>query len=306
MQKKVLILLLIIVPIFSFGQRTKRYRWEVGIDIGAANFLGDLGGADQIGTHLAKDLEFTLTRTSLGAHMRYRKNRYLGFRGQFNYGRIFGNDALTQERFRHNRNLSFRSNIFETSGMIEFYWTKERPGHLYKYKKIKGWKNIDMQGYLFMGVGGFYYNPKSLISGVWYELRPLRTEGQGIKPGTKMYSRVAVCFPIGAGFKYGINRQWNIGLDIGLRYTTSDYIDDVSTVYYDKALIAAAQPDPNMGAVAAYFADPSLGLIPPVDNIYVTGVGQQRGESKHKDAYMFINLAINYKIGKFKKTHSKF
>lgn len=306
MQKRILLIVLLIFPLLINAQRNKKYRWEAGIDVGAANFLGDLGGANQIGTHFVRDLEISLTRPSVGMHMRYRKSRYLGYRALFNYGKVWGNDALTQERYRNNRNLNFKSNIFEFSTVLEFYWTKERPGHLYNYKKLKGWKNLDVQGYGFIGIGGFYYNPKAFISGTWYNLRPLRTEGQGLKPGTKMYSRVSIDFPMGLGFKYALNRQWSIGIEYGLRLTTTDYIDDASTVYYDPALIAAAQADPNMGAIAAYFADPSLHNIPVVDNISVTGVGQQRGDSRHKDAYMFMNVTVNYKIGKFKKTHSKF
>lgn len=306
MQRRLLLVLLFVFPLLLNAQRNKKYRWEAGLDIGATNFLGDLGGANQIGTHFVRDLELSLTRPSLGMHLRYRKTRYIGYRALFNYGKVWGNDALTQERFRHNRNLSFKSNIFEFSTVLEFYWTKERPGHIYNIKKLKGWKHLDIQGYGFFGVGGFYYNPKSLISGVWYNLRELRTEGQGLKPGTKMYSRLSVCFPMGMGFKYAFNRQWSLGLEYGLRLTITDYIDDVSTVYYDRNEIAAAQSTPQMGQIAYYFADPSLGEIPPVDNIYVTGVGQQRGDSKHKDAYMFMNLTVNYKIGKFKKTHSKF
>lgn len=306
MQKRVLLLILLALPLLSSAQRNKKYRWEAGLDLGAANFLGDLGGANQIGTHFVRDLEFSLTRPSVGAHLRYRKNRYIGYRGLFNYGKVYGYDALTQERFRHNRNLGFKSNILEFSAVLEFYWTKERPGHIYNYKSLKGWKHVDIQGYGFAGVGGFYYNPKALYGGVWYKLRFMRTEGQGLKPGTKIYSPFSVCFPMGMGFKYALNRQWSLGLEYGLRLTITDYIDDVSTVYYDRAEIASAQNDANMGVIAAYFADPSLGEIPPVDNIYVTGVGQQRGDSKHKDAYMFMNLTVNYKIGKFKKTHSKF
>lgn len=307
MQKRLLLVLVLTLPLLVNAQRNKRYRWEVGIDIGAANFLGDLGGANQIGTHFVKDLELSLTRTAFGAHVRYRSNRYLAYRANFFYGKINGNDALTEERYRHNRNLSFKSNIFELSTVLEFYISKERAGHVYNYKKLKGMRNIDIQTYGFIGIGAFYYNPKSIAAGVWSELRPLRTEGQGIKPGVKEYSKISVSMPMGIGFKYSINRRWNIGLEYGLRLTTSDYIDDVSTVYVDPALLAGNM-DPQTAALAIHFAQPGGFDISAADNggIDPTWVGQQRGESKHNDAYMFMCVTANYKLGKFRKTHSKF
>lgn len=307
MRKSLLLAVILVLPLLANAQRNKRYRWEGGVDIGAANFLGDLGGANQIGTHFVKDLELSLTRTAFGAHVRYRSNRYIGYRANFMYGKINGNDALTTERYRHNRNLNFKSNVFEFSTVLEFYISKERPGHIYNYKKLHGWRHIDIQSYGFIGVGGFYYNPKSIHYGQWYELRPLHTEGQGFKPDVKMYSRFSVCLPMGMGFKYAINRRWNVGLEYGLRLTFTDYIDDVSTVYVDPALLYANM-DAQTAALAAYFAQPGGQDITAADNggVDPTWVNQQRGDSKHNDAYMFMCVTVNYKIGKFRKTHSKF
>ncbi|HEU4717883.1 MAG TPA: DUF6089 family protein [Bacteroidia bacterium] len=300
-------MLLLLIPFFCSAQKNKKYRWEVGLNVGASNFLGDLGGANQIGTHFVRDLEPVMTRPAVMATVRYKKDRWLGYRANLGYGKVMGDDKLTQERFRNNRNLNFRSNIFEFSAQVEFYISKERPGHVYHYKKLKGWRHLDIQEYAFVGVGGFYFNPYGkYIDGRWYALRQFRTEGEGIKPGTKMYSRYSVCFPMGMGFKYALNRQWSIGLEFGLRMTLTDYIDDVSTVYFDKTQIAAAQNEPFKQAQAAYFADPSLGLIPTVDGISVTGMNQERGHSDHKDSYIFLQVTVNYKIGKIRKTHSKF
>jgi hypothetical protein len=306
MRKLSLFALLFLLPALVTAQKNKRYRWEVGVDLGAANFLGDLGGANQVGTHFVKDLEISLTSPAVGIHMRYRAGRYFAYRANFGFGKIYGDDKLTQETYRNNRNLNFKSNIIEFSAVVEVYTSKERPGHLYNYKKVKGWRHIDIQTYGFIGIGGFYFNPKGQFNGKWYDLRPYRTEGQGLKPGTKMYSNYSVCVPMGVGFKYALNRQWSIGLEYGLRMTFTDYIDDVSTVYYDRSAIGAAQETYIDSVMASYFSNPTLNLIPVVDGIDVTGVDQQRGDSEHKDSYMFISITVNYKISRFKKTHSKF
>lgn len=301
MLKRYLVLLLIVLPLVAQAQRKSRYRYEVGIGLGASNFLGDLGGANQIGTNGLKDLEFSLTRPSFSAFLRYRKARYFGYRVSFAYGKVSGYDGLTTEPYRNNRNLHFKSNIFELSSQFEFYFTKERPDHLYRYKGVSGLKNVDMQVYAFMGVGAFWFNPKADYNGTWYALQPLGTEGQTLKPGTQKYSRVSVAVPIGIGIKNAINHRWSVGLELGIRKTFTDYIDDVSTTYYDKNLIAAA-----FGPAAGYFADPSLGLIQAPPGFEPNGIGQQRGDSSDNDAYLFAHITVNYKIGRFRRTKSKF
>ena len=55
--RKYILLSLILFPLFSMSQQWKKTRKEILFGVGAANLLGDLGGADQIGTHLMKDLE---------------------------------------------------------------------------------------------------------------------------------------------------------------------------------------------------------------------------------------------------------
>jgi hypothetical protein len=59
--KKFLLLFLFLIPFVSTAQQWKKTRKEILFGAGAANLLGDLGGADQIGTHLMKDLEISLT-----------------------------------------------------------------------------------------------------------------------------------------------------------------------------------------------------------------------------------------------------
>jgi hypothetical protein len=306
LSKRIFVIVILILPLLALGQHNKKYRWEAGVDLGASNFLGDLGGANQIGTHFVKDLELSLTHPAAGVHLRYRSNRYIGFRGNFDYGKVSGNDALTKEPFRNNRNLNFKSNIYEFSAVLEFYISKERPGHVYNYKKLKGWRHIDVQTYGFLGLGGFYYNPKGFYMGRYYNLREFHTEGEGLVAGTKTYSNFSVCIPMGIGFKYALNRQWSVGVEYGLRLTFTDYIDDCSTVYVDPAIIAAAQSNPISANLATHFANPQLGTMPNPDGIDPTGVNQQRGDSTHTDSYMFMQITVNYKIGKLKKTTSKF
>ena len=326
MLKRLLLLLLVIAPFVSsaqyksnyhtlkksrsstnrFVKRKKKPRPEFILGLGASNFLGELGGANKVGTFFVKDFEFKTTRPSAQIGIRYKFNNHWAVKGGLYYELLSGSDTLTLEPFRHNRNLSFRANVLELSAQGEFFITKEQQGSHYKIKNAKGMKNYDFQAYLFAGVGGFFYNPQALYYGSWVNLQPLGTEGQGLPGQPKKYSRFSVCIPYGIGMKEAISREWAIGVEIGMRKTFTDYIDDVSTNYYDNAKLRAAR-----GNMAADLADPSLHNYPQelggdASGSYQTLAGQVRGHSKHKDAYMFINITASYKIPWRRRTRSKF
>lgn len=280
--------------------KKSRYKYEIVGGLGVTNFLGDLGGANSIGTHFLRDYDFPSLRPIIHAGFRYKDSRYWAVKGSLNFGWISGNDRLTSEIYRQNRNLSFRSPIGEISVQAEGYFTGEKQGHLYKIKNVKGWKNLEISGYGFAGLGVTFFNPRGKYQGKWYSLQKLGTEGQGIG-GPKKYHRATMVFPVGIGGKYAINKQWSVGLEFGVRYTLTDYMDDVSGVYFDNDSIRAVRGD-----VAAHFADPSLGIIGPFDGISVTGTGQQRGNPKDDDAYLFTFVTVGYKFFVQRKTRSKF
>lgn len=299
MNKRTLLLLLMLVSVFTYGQRRIRYRYELVGGIGASNFLGDLGGANKIGTHLLRDFDLPVTRAVVQTGIRYKINSALSVRGNIIWAMVHGADENTTELFRNQRDLKFRSPIYEFSGQFEYFFTKEQTGHRYKIKNVKGMKLKDIQGYLFAGFGGFGFNPKAKYTdGKWYALQPLGTEGQGLIAGRSKYHRVSMCLLYGIGGKYGINRYWSIGLEAGFRYTHTDYLDDVSTTYATNTVGAARGP------IAQYFADPTQGLGPYPFSV---AEGVQRGEPTHKDAYGFVTITANYRLAYSKrKTRSKF
>ncbi len=42
---------------------------------------------------------------------------------------------------------------------------------------------------------------------------------------------MALVVPIGVGVKYALNERMNLGFEVVYRYTTTDYLDDVSKTY---------------------------------------------------------------------------
>lgn len=295
MRKHILVLLLLI-PFFSQGQTWKRYRREYIYSLGATNSLGDLGGANQIGTHFIKDFEFKAIRMMGSFGYRYRLSRHHSIAGEFIMGYVYGNDQLTQEPYRRNRNLIVRTAIFDFTGRYEYFLNKDKEGHRYNIKHAKGFKNIHLHTYAFVGAGFFIFNPQGPYpGGGWVSLQPLGTEGQNVG-SKKKYKRANFVFPVGLGTKYAINRYLSIGLEASVRYTLTDYLDDVSGNYYDKSTIASG---PN-GSVASYFADPSTG-----ENPTWTYPGEMRGSPKDKDTYMYVAITLNQKIAP-KRSKAKF
>ena len=86
------------------------------------------------------------------------------------------------------------------------------------------------------------------------------------------------------------------------RFTFTDYIDDVSGVYFENRVIAE-----NYGTTAAYFADPAIighethgpedGDVQGTESFLAqTFAGQIRGDATDKDGYLIATLSVYKKI----------
>lgn len=276
----------------------KNERHEVALGLGVINFLGELGGRDAIGSDFIMDMELSMFRPAVHLEYRYRVARSIVIKGGLHYGIIAGNDALTEEPFRKNRNIHFKSNIFELSVKGEFNIYEIQPGARYK---LLGVKTKPKGGVLygFVGVGITYYNPKANYNGEWVELKPLGTEGQNFDDGPVPYSNFTPVFPMGLGYRSYLSNQLSIGIEISHRITLSDYMDDTSTEYYDKNAIGLSD-----GPVAAYLSDPSIGFRTNNEGETVPmAVDKQRGDPEDNDSYFFVMATLTYKFTPMRQGH---
>jgi hypothetical protein len=299
MKLKLLIVCLFIIPATILAQRSSKGRgtrfpskkvYELTGAIGVTNFLGDVGGADNFASRSLKDLNYSATRfgAAIGARMFFIPS--LAGRVNLLYARISGSDANTNELFRHNRNLSFRTDLIELSAQAEYYFLRGRNRSRFGLRGIKGSRRQDIQLYAFVGAGAFYFNPKGKYTdGKWYSLQPLGTEGEALLPDTKKYSRINICIPFGLGVQFFVNKYLSVGVEGGFRFTFSDYIDDVSKNY--SAVLVKEQ----RGPIAGYFADPTLGKGAN-DMPRSVADGVQRGNPGANDSYMFLGATATYKL----------
>lgn len=295
MRKFIVTLFFFVFCLNSSAQAWKTVRHEVYFGVGASNFLGDLGGAKGLGTHGIKDLKFQMTRSTVMIGYKYMLNQYLSVKGSLTWSLLKGDDAVTKNEVRNNRNLSFRSNIGEAAAYIEYFPYSDKVYPRYKLKGVRGNRAFSLSPYLFTGVGLTLFNPKANYDGSWVALQPLATEGQGLAGRPDKYRRFTMSFPVGAGVKYCITKQLSVSFELSLRYTLSDYIDDVSTSYYLPNEIEAST-----GTVAAVLSDRSIngdinGVLeyPDGRNNYL-----QRGDPRWNDAYMFGIFSIHYRFVK--------
>ena len=283
----------------QFDQRRTRwtlYRHQVGASIGFSAFLGDLGGADAVGSDGLRDLNFNANRITANLEYRYFIKRNFSVRASFLFAFLSGDDANTSEPFRKNRNLHFRAPVFEISGMIEFFILREEPGKISSFNQHR----FILDLYVFAGFGVAYFNPQAKYEGDGTNLQPLGTEGQGIELQPKNYSRFTPVIPIGIGFAKKFKGYWSAGLEVSYRKTFTDYIDDVSTDYFNNDKIRS-----QYGDAAAYLADPSLGYIEDENGnkipVNATAEGMQRGDPNDKDAYLTAVITIHYYLKGRKK-----
>ena len=274
----------------------KNQRKEICFGIGTSNFLGELGGRNKIGSNFIWDYEISQNRPCLRFDFRYRTTRTTLVKLSVNYGILAGNDNLTKEPFRQNRNLHFKSNIIEFSGQMELALANSAPKHKYNLPGVKaGGKGAQLYGFAGVGIG--FFNPKANLDGEWVALQPLGTEGQNQTNGPAPYKKYSIVLPMGLGYRKTIDRNWSMSLELSYRKTFSDYIDDVSGVYFDNALLEEKQ-----GSSVAYLADPSFGSITvngkTIANPEQTATGEVRGDNSDLDAYMFLNVNAIYKIDK--------
>ncbi len=127
MRSLLLALFMIFLSLSGSSQTWRYVRNEISFGVGASNFLGDLGGSKGIGSHGIKDLRVKPTRPSLSIGYKYMITPAMSVRAIAIWGYLSGDDALTQNAIRNNRNLSFRSMLGEFSALFEYYPGGDRP-----------------------------------------------------------------------------------------------------------------------------------------------------------------------------------
>jgi len=260
MKAKFLIILLVIAAFTVNAQK-----FHVTVFGGFANYQGDL-----------QDKRFTLNQShpAFGAGLLYEISDKFYGRANVTFGKVSGDD---KNNFKNAaRNLNFSSPVTDIHLGLQYHI-------LNPYLHA-------LSPYVFAGISHFSFNPSTKDTlGRKVYLQPLSTEGQGFYQDRKKYNLSQFSIPFGGGLTFSLSEKIRVGVEIGLRKTNTDYLDDVSTTYVDQTLLFNNR---GQQAVDLAFRGDELktGSAYPAD-------GAQRGSAKSKDWYYFSGFNLSIRLG---------
>jgi hypothetical protein len=247
--------LLLVFFLTSLVFKLSAQSWEIGGFAGRSGYMGDINPENP-----AK-----LTDMAFGGQLKRNVDPYWSFKLNVMHGEIRGDDARSSNAYQQQRNLNFYSGLTEATLQTEFNFFNYIPD---VSKKI-------YTPYLFAGIGGIIFSPKTMYNGQEYQLANYNTEGVD-------YKTTALVVPYGAGVKYNVKGYWNLIGEVGYRTAFTDYLDDISTVYPDKTTLT------NNDARA--LSDRSGERA----GVYYGATGTQRGDFRKRDTYMFVGISLTY------------
>lgn len=254
--------------IFSFAIVSHAQYMELGVMTGGSNYKGDLQ---------SRAIEPSEIHMAYGVFARYNLSRFFSVRLQGMYTNVSGTDLNHRANNPlRDRNLSFQSSLIEASLMAEV--------NVFGFD-VRGKRGSSL--FLFGGAGVFKFNPQAELLGVMYDLQPLGTEGQN--QSSNPYKLISTSFPVGIGAKIALSSKFNLTFEYGLRFTLTDYLDDVSTFYPDLSVMSGIDP------VAASLSYRSLEIDPSAP---ANPFGEARGDANSMDKYMIGGITLSFNLAK--------
>jgi hypothetical protein len=219
MLRRIIFILLLVLPCSIFAQKWKLTRYEASFGVGFANYFGDIGGsADANNLYGIKDYSITGTRPSIIVDARYKILQNVAIKLHLGGVMLGGNDvgSINEKRGLDQKGYSFNTFAFEHTIQGEYAFLAEdrrsnsfamfnRQGMLNNYSKVSM--------YVFGGVGGLAFKPffKGQPNPQWDVLKTDFSYG--------------LVFPLGIGAKYIIDNTSALNFEFGGRYVLADNVD---------------------------------------------------------------------------------
>jgi len=279
---------------YSNNKTEPELSWELGGSIGIMNCLTDIGGKSGVGEKFIKDINWNKTRFCGSILVSASWQSKYAIRLEVTPGQVTGSDDVLKTttgiaRSRYYRNLHFKTNLIELALLGELHMLP---------LLFKNSESVLLSPYIIAGIGFFNYNPQAKLHGVWIDLRSLHTEGEGFKEynGRNTYKTLSWCIPAGAGVKYDASGLINLRFEMLYRFTSTDYLDDVSNTYIDPSLFRKYLT-PTAAALAAKLYDRSAELPGGSAN----SNNAIRGNPSNKDAFFSFLFKISIALGRVER-----
>ena len=103
------ITLALFICVLSIGSVKAQYSMDFGLNLGAANYSGEVGGNQVTSQPWLLDMKLGQSRFGAGVYYRINFTRNLAAKIAFNYARIAGADSNSSIPSQRARNLSFQN-----------------------------------------------------------------------------------------------------------------------------------------------------------------------------------------------------
>ncbi len=201
----------------QFGVYDDLSRFNLKFGAGITTYYGDLSENGHF-------IDYNNYLYEINGGLTYDVSEKFALRLDLAYLELQGADRFNKRKDLFDRNLSFRSTVYESSLAAQ-----------YDFLNIKNLRNR-FTPYVFGGVGFIHFNPWTIDrTGEKIYLHELHTEGLGLASfsNTKQYSLWQPTITMGTGVKFAISQTISIHAEIWLRYIFTDYLDDVGGHYPD-------------------------------------------------------------------------
>lgn len=251
---------------------------EFGEATGFSSYLGDLQ-PDQ--------MTWAKPGFTQGVFVRENINPWVSFRQFAAFCRVSGSDVDSRVQSHINRNLSFRTNIFEMGAAVE---VNMLPFDKFNPSNKRERRYFNFTPYANVGLAMFHFNPQALYQGQWIDLQPLNTEGQGSSFNSNQpYKLYQAAIPFSFGWKWQLSPRSTMSYEFSFRKTFTDYLDDVSGSYADPTKLTSEKGF--LSAEMAYRTDELVGYegTTPL-------AGSRRGDPANMDWYNMQTLSYTFKL----------
>lgn len=154
-------------------------------------------------------------RFDINGSMRFRISRTVNARLSFTYAMLHSTDTRGSNE---GRKMESTTNLFEPALIGEYYFVKNKYESSYLFLKGKGVQALlrSLDFYVFTGMGGITYNVKGNEKLISYGMKS---------------SGVSAVIPFGLGATLIYTPNLNFGLELGGRYTFTDYLDGYTSQF---------------------------------------------------------------------------
>lgn len=283
----------------AFSQEGSTYNWRLGFGVGYTNYYGDVSNYR---TNQLRNLnrfvsynKYDYKQPSLSLILNKNITPTLGLMIQANHHQFGASDRYRQKNgsfdtasINYSRSLNFRTTLQDAGIAFSF---NANNGRIFKedaffYPAVfvgAGISTFSVKGDLYDEKGNRYdYRlPGNITDGIYEtDLRSMRTETESAYPNVQPYVN------LGLALNFRLNGYITVAVQSDLKYSGSDYLDDVSKTY------KTAYLTPEEG----YAARPGYNIVNPLT--------LQRGDNNNVNDF-YINNRLVLNIGLSKKTQPK-